>query len=136
MVQNQAKKIITGFSLGVISIGAGKAEYGPYIDDYSNSEKLPVDEWWNQVVWRLMSGAELSRRSIVLTAANQDGGAHIDSKLEPGYNKLATKTWGNLVVKKGEKIIKDQNVINMHQVAMRTMGNELLKSPELLGLLP
>lgn len=52
---------------------------------YSNP--LSVDDWWNQLV--LVSHPnQFTRRSIVLGAANMDGGAHVDLNLTKEYRAL------------------------------------------------
>ena len=127
---------ITAFSMGIINMGKGGVYgYGPNLEDFrSSSAVLPVDEWWNQIVWILRPDAKLSRKGIILTASNQDGGAHVDSKLDPKYETLADEVWGTLTIRKAGKEYH-QSVINMHLMAIRTISNELLKSPELLRLL-
>ena len=121
------------FNMGIIRMGA-KAGYGPNLEDFlPSSPVLPVDRWWNQLVWIIHPDVKLTRKDIVLAAVNQDGGAHVDGDLMPGYKELASRSWGTLTIKKGGKKYQ-QSFINMHLVAIRTMGNELLKSPELISL--
>jgi len=124
---------MTAFAMGVINMGkGGEYGYGPNLDDFSpSSAVLPVDEWWNQIVW----SPKLSRRDIVLTAANQDGGAHVDSKVDPKYKSLADDAlMDKFIIRKAGKEYY-QSFSDMHLMTLRTMGNELLKSPELLRLL-
>ena len=119
------------FSMGVIG-GGRRAGYRPNLEDFSSSSKtFPVDKWWNQIVFILNPKVKLSRKDIVLAAVNKDGGAHVDDNLTPEYEALMKEVWGTIIIRKGDETYK-QPVENMHLVAIRTMGNELLKSPELL----
>jgi len=129
---------ITAFAMGVINMGhGGKYGYGANLEDFNPncSAVLPVKQWWNQVVWILDLDARLTRKGLILGAADKDGGAHVDGELEPKYEQLATQSWGTITV--GPKGAEPQriDVKHMHLMAIRTVGNEILKSPELLSLL-
>src|SRR5207249_211830 len=55
--------------------------------------RLPFPEWWHVPTLRVTHRAshipvDLSREQVVLTVANQDGGAHVDPALEPTYFAL------------------------------------------------
>ena len=70
----------------------------------------------------------LSRKDVVLTATNKDGGAHVDQKLTPAYEMLAAGgavgsfIWGSDSVKQTFPITK------AHLVALRQIGHEVLRS--------
>jgi hypothetical protein len=51
---------------------------------------LKAEDWWNQTVFVLPRGEDrrISRKDIVLVAANKDGGAHVDTELTPQYESL------------------------------------------------
>lgn len=128
-----------GFAMGIIQVGPGThSSYGPDLSDYvSNSSiLLPFEEWWDQqVVWPISPEYQLTRKCIILTASDKDGGAHVDEKLPEKYQKLSDETFGTITVKANGKVIRETNVIKMHLVSIRTIANELLKSPEFIGLL-
>ena len=128
---------ITVFSMGTINMGAeGKYGYGPNLDNFKPgvSSELPVEKWWNQTVRNLDATSKLTRKDIVLAAANKDGGAHVDSELTPDYKTLADEIFGTITIRKGvdEHSI---SVKDMHLMTIRTIANELLKSPDFLNLL-
>lgn len=124
------------FNMGVIDMGKGKFGYGPNLEDFhpDKSRVLPVEEWWNQVVWVISPKSRLTRKRLVLSAANQDGGTHVDSQLNKHYEKLVSADLGSISVTMGGVGFR-WPIKNMHLVAIRTIGNELLKSPELLNLI-
>jgi hypothetical protein len=121
--------------LGKIHIeNVGDARFLPMLGGGTVRNFVPISEWWNQVVYVLNPQTKLSRRKIVLSAANQDGGAHVDTALGADYEALArdgalahieftfrTKSW---------RI----DLSNAHLVSLRQMAYELLNSPELRAL--
>lgn len=47
--------------------------------------KTPFEEWWTKVVIVDLNRNQLTRRGLLLAVCNQDGGAHIDPKLDKTY---------------------------------------------------
>jgi len=127
---------ICGFAMGVITVGA-QSSYGPDLSDFklNSSILLPLDKWLEQIVWPLSPECQFTRKFLILTAANKDGGAHVDEQLPEEYKKLADETFGTITVKSQSKIYYEQDVVKMNLVAIRTIANELLKSPDFINLL-
>ena len=48
--------------------------------------KLNFQDWWNEVIFKF-DHDQLTRKDIVLAAANSDGGAHYDPKIRGKYQK-------------------------------------------------
>lgn len=48
----------------------------------------PFDAWWNDPLTESSSGKTFSRSSLVLIVANQDGGGHVDAKIDATYADL------------------------------------------------
>ena len=120
--------------LGMKRIFPGKAEYFPQLGDGPPiNQFLPVSKWWDQVVMVLHS-VRISRRGIVLAAANKDGGAHVDSKLSAEYEALAKDgAVGSFIYQtQGSRV--STPIQNAHLVSLRQLGHELLHSPELVSL--
>lgn len=120
--------------LGVVEIDEETVTYIPGFDDVPISKEIPFTKWWNQMVFKEHK-IELSRRKIVLVASNQDGGAHVDSKLNEDYQWLtqdgayATVSGCN---KKG--IPWTIKIRGAHFVSLRQMAHEVLSSSQLLEL--
>jgi hypothetical protein len=53
-------------------------------------KELSIDQWWRQEPVFVHKDQRYPRRSIILAAANQDGGAHVDDVLEIFYEYLCT----------------------------------------------
>jgi hypothetical protein len=55
---------------------------------------VPFERWWSPPVIEGSDGHIFSRRDLVLTMANQDGGAHIDPDLDVDYAALCRDSLG------------------------------------------
>ncbi len=91
----------------------------------------------NQTIFILARGQDrrISRKDIVLVAANKDGGAHVDAKLTPQYESL--KQRGGTLLSFDSNIggeFKKVEFENIHELLIRQMVYELLNSPALLAL--
>jgi hypothetical protein len=95
------------------------------------STLIPADTWWNETVFVLEAGEVLTRKSIVLAAANQDGGTHVDLNINSGYRALATDgAAGTYMHDTGAGYVL-RYASDAHLVALRQMGFELLNSSDL-----
>jgi hypothetical protein len=113
-----------------------KAEFYPTLGEsypgfYSY---IGMDTWWNQMVM-ILDGKHITRKNIVLGAANKDGGAHVDSSLTDEYDTLSNyHSIGPLSFdfknNRAQLPIEDA-----HFVTLRQMGYELLNSPELTNII-
>jgi hypothetical protein len=95
--------------------------------------QLPASAWWTQVVY-IYGRIHATRKSLVLGAANKDGGAHVDTKLNPEYEALmltGERGWFHYSPTSDDRF---QPVTNEHFLYIRQMGFELLNSPDLLAL--
>lgn len=120
--------------MGMMRIGGGKSEYFPQLGEGPVNELIPVSKWWNQVVIVLGAKHRITRKNIVLAAANKDGGAHVDQKLTPEYIALATSGAVGTFVYETQSQREETPIESAHLVSLRQMGYELLHSPMLLEL--
>ena len=95
---------------------------------------IPAESWWNETVFILETGEVLTRKSIVLAAANQDGGAHVDLNVNARYRALATDGAAGTYMRDSGAGYVSASAIDAHLVALRQMGYELLNSPDLVRL--
>ncbi|ATX88164.1 hypothetical protein [Klebsiella aerogenes] len=124
------------FGLGTMQLGNSGCKYFASLDFCPIKKLVPVSRWWNQIVFVLEPQTQLTRKKIVLSAANQDGGAHVDAKLSKEYEALSTEgAIGHFVYTQQEKSVQ-QPITEAHFVAIRQMAYEILNSPELNALLP
>ena len=81
----------------------------------------------------------IARKDIILGAVDKEGGAHVDEKPAPDYERLAST--GVLRMYEGEINLVDGRVVRLPPledapfVFLRQMGYEVLESPGVRGLL-
>ena len=134
----------------MLSSSRGHGDYHDYLSfriDFSSPEpvktspilgaqfrELPLSTWWATESVFVHDGEKFSRKMIVLSAANKDGGAHVDSKLSAEYEALAKDgAVGSFVYQtQGQKV--EAPIQDAHLVSLRQLGYELLHSSELVKL--
>lgn len=70
---------------------ATNSTYTPYLDESvpGCSKESLFDEYWGRVVFVDGKGNSFTRKDIILTLTNQDGGAHVDPGLSTKYAELS-----------------------------------------------
>lgn len=56
-------------------------------------QMVTLDEWWKQILLIFSDAGqriEFSRKQLILTLANKEGGAHVDTDLPTAYEKFVT----------------------------------------------
>lgn len=101
--------------------------FGAGLDDAPHRRYIPADEWWNEIV-HVLNGKRMSRKGIALSAAEQDGGAHVDTRLNQAYQEFKESAW---VVTDGTSRI---DVSEQQLIFLRQMAWEILNSPSLQDL--
>ncbi len=90
------------------------------------SQLLTVEEWWNQVVIVFGPQNRLTRKAIVLAAANKDGGAHVDPSISTEYQDLIDGLW---TLTRQDAVGTQRRPMTDHQfIALRQFAHELLNS--------
>ena len=119
--------------LTITNFSGGSGEVKPKLGNgLVTPAQVSVEEWWNQVVFVAGKDCRLTRRDIVLNAANKDGGAHVDSSLTPEYERAVAGLWTMFIG--GEGHSTKIEITGSHFMALRQMAYELLNSPELASL--
>lgn len=94
---------------------------------------MTVDAWWTQVVC-VHAGHHMTRREIVLGAANKDGGAHVDvADVPENFALLQAGVWATGRVEQGE-MSGGARLSDHHFAMLRQFAFELLNSDDLLAL--
>jgi hypothetical protein len=92
-------------------------------------DELPLQKWWNQPIWKLNRGTNITRANLVLNAADTDGGAHVDPAVHEVYAALAAPGAGGWYlhgVRRGAVLEYSEGA---HLVALREIAHEVLHSP-------
>jgi hypothetical protein len=90
---------------------------------------IPIKEWWEQIV--MTANNNLSRQDIILAAANQDGGAHVDAKPGPKTQELIRGV-GTHTTRVGD-VERSRVLDNHHFYLIRQFAYEMLNSPDLVS---
>lgn len=124
--------ILAAMSMSGVTISANGFEYYPNLGNASYKAQVPVSKWWDQIV--VVEGPiKLTRKKIVLSATNQDGGAHVDANLDSDYEQFSADGFSGYVSGNRNGIEYSEKLIGAHTICLRQMGYELLNSTELLA---
>jgi hypothetical protein len=131
-----AEGVYSAFAMGSYTLSNTGSRWLPFLESSQFKISLPVSVWWTQAVYSNFR-YKLSRRDIVLAAANKDGGAHVDRDLTPAYAALAEI--GSLGIfgygKRDDPTRIEAPIEKGHLGYLRAFGYELLSSRELLNLI-
>ena len=120
------RNLLTEASLVGIAMGPGGAKYFPLLDGHPLGERLTdFAKWWETPVLRDKSRTLFTRRELVLTAANQAGGAHVDPALDAAYAALTRKNSMGWVVESGTR---ESPVLGAELATVRQIAHEVLKT--------
>lgn len=113
---------------GLVSVGGTpkKMDYRAHLDEAPWSKQVPFDDWWTSPVIVDQKDQRFSRRDIILTATNQDGGAHVDPNLDDAYVALAKNnslSWFGLTSDG-----KMQPIPSPERATIRQIAHEVLKT--------
>ena len=88
--------------------------------------KIPFIQWWNKIVLVDDKGNRLTRKDLVLTVCNKDGGAHVDPKLDEAYFALSrSNSLGWKYIKNG---VEKDFASRPELASIRQISYEVLKS--------
>jgi hypothetical protein len=100
-----------------------------------NFQTVSLNNWWKHEPVFLHKGIPNTRRKIVLSAANKDGGAHVDNALEEYYEVLCAGEYafgitGDLKYKGPAPFEQGvtQYATNAHLALLRQFAHEVLSS--------
>lgn len=106
-----------------------KPAYRPLLDDFVKKELAykEFDAWWDAVVFVDSQKRSLSRKDLVLSVADKDGGAHVDPQLNSVYADLSRKnSLGGLFSLNGGVDVEPMD--GAERAAIRQIGHEVLKT--------
>jgi len=109
-----------------IAMGGKEPKYVAMLDNVPMMRQVPFDAWWNSTIFVDDRGETRSRRDIILTAANQDGGAHIDPSLDESYGRLSRDN--SLCMVASVDGAAPRPLLGPEKAAIRQIAHEVLKS--------
>lgn len=82
------QNVLSHSSLVQVLVGPSGSTPLPLLDEGPFNRQINFDPWWNGIVFVDKDKNEFSRKDIVLTLANKEGGAHVDTTLDRKYTDL------------------------------------------------
>lgn len=112
-----------------LSLGGGSADaaYDATLDEGLNKRMVPFEDWWDRIVFVDDDRNKLTREDLVLTVANQDGGAHVDPALDEVYTKLTRENSMGWTFKAGSV---ERPMESPHFAAVRQVAHEVIRTVE------
>lgn len=102
----------------------------PPLEKADRKDFLSINDWWHETV--IAQNQRATRKDIVLGAANQDGGAHVDANPNAKTKELKEGI-GTLTIKRGGVVIV-QELTDHHLPMLRQVGYEILNSPDITNI--
>lgn len=94
-----------------------------------SSKKVSFDYWWkDKIVFDDKQGNLFTRKDLICFVANQDGGTHVDPKLNKSYADLTrfnSLGWNIQINRNGENIEVESNPV---LISIRQIAHEVLKT--------
>ena len=114
----------------ITKTGQKSAEYAPPLEDGPPTRyrkgKISFEKWWIKNVFVDIKGKKLTRKDLVLTVANKDGGAHVDHELDKDYANITRfHSLGSVFIQDGNK---RHFAIHPELAGIRQISHEVLKS--------
>jgi len=118
----------------VTKVTSEGVEIVPMLDLPGYIAFLPACDWWSELLWE--EPVRMTRRQLVLSAANTDGGSHVAPKGPAGeyggaYSAIKPGlVWASRDADRGREGMLE----NPQYADLRQLAHELLSSPELCAL--
>ena len=108
--------------------GDEKHKYIALLDEIPPSFRdrwVSFETWWVAPIFINQKKEEISRSKLILTACNQDGGAHIDSKLDVIYDNLIS---GSFMGWESHSSNGKAPISGAENAAIRQIAHEVIKT--------
>jgi len=103
--------------------------------NWQRQDRLPFDSWYKQNIYIDPTGSALTRESLILSVAEQDGGNHFDIKINNHYYQFKQKDSLKLNVN-GRVVVFENNpaYVSLRQIAHEVMES-IMQEPDLIKYL-
>lgn len=125
-----ANAIVISFGVCVVEsrFDTGRTRYVPAIGDLAPDRVHPpasFEDWWRRPILTDQHGNMFCRADLVLSVADQDGGAHIDAALNDKYKALSRED--SLGLRQSQDLPIANSVVH---ASIRHIAEELLQTIE------
>jgi hypothetical protein len=128
------RNLVSYTPLVMLRLGEGGANFLPRQDEFPSGRRmLRFSEWWDRdLVFRSGGGKHrMTRKKLVFSLRNLDGGAHYDEEiLDPNYIEMTHgKSWMSISPDGTKRPVRQLELASMRQIAW-----EVLDSLECAGV--
>ncbi len=111
-----------------VFVGRNVSSYVPYLDETPSgiTGYIDFDNYWNETIFIDNKGNKFSRKDIVLSVADQDGGSHVDPILDKKYANLSRQN--SMGWMSGDDQGHWVSVKGVELAAIRQIAHELLRT--------
>ena len=81
--------LLSTMGLVGLHMDSSGGSYLPVYDTNPQSKWVPFTDWWSGTVFLDVNKTSLTRANLILSVADQDGGAHVDAKLNEAYAAIS-----------------------------------------------
>jgi len=110
----------------------------PLLDSSPRNDRIAFNDWWEEVVIEhKQPQSTMTRKGLVLAAADKDGGAHVDKELNPVYDYASRGSGVKIEVHFQPQWGRSPRTLhyeNVHFGTLRQIAYEVLNSPHFLAL--
>lgn len=124
-IPEEPGNLLTHGGLVMIALGGPQPKYIAMLDEVPAAKRVPFDQWWSTSVFVDDKKQRLSRRDLVLIAADQDGGAHVDPSLDETYARLSRENSMRWTVVGPAGTV---SMLGPERAAIRQIAHEVIKS--------
>lgn len=118
--------LLTSWTLLSLRIDYNGIQYNPILNtNFQRSFYLNIDDWWNEIIFDDKMFF-ISRRDVILSVANQDGGAHVDPILNESYSNITKRN--SLGYYQVSNAVKTSPINNPAYASIRQIAHEVLHS--------
>lgn len=123
------RNLLSTHGLVGLEFGPAEVSYYAHLDRNPQGTRLTnFKDWWEEIVIADREKRSFTRRSLVLTLSNKDGGAHIDPELDEAYSDLRKRnSIGWLATHSGGM---DLPVLGVELYSMRQIAHEVIRTLE------
>jgi hypothetical protein len=119
-------ELLTYSGLTMIVHGGENGGFAAPLDKADSRRTRHFEEWWAQPVMKDGQGRLLARKDLVLTAADQDGGGHVDPALDETYADISQRNSLGWVTRAPDGSWKE--LPGAERAAIRQIAHETLKT--------
>ena len=101
-----------------------RTRYVAMLDGAMRARPLSFEGWWSEIVFVDDRRAVLTRKDLVLSVADQDGGAHVDANLNETYGRLSREHSLGWVAMYGQV---ERPILQPERAAVRQIAHEVLR---------